>query len=69
MMRAASFALWLALLGLALTCIALLKTEHTAPNDGLVIVKSAAPKAQAPMLFMPCPLTPQNFHKRIARDA
>jgi hypothetical protein len=43
MIRAASFALWLALLGLALSCIALLKTEHTRPNDGLPIVNSDFP--------------------------
>lgn len=69
MIRAASFALWLALLGLALTCIALLNDQHTAQNDGLPLVKSEASNVQAPMLFSPCPLTPQNFHKRITRDA
>lgn len=35
MIRAGGLALWLALLGLALTCIALLNTEHARPNDGL----------------------------------
>ena len=35
MIRAGGLALWLALLGLALACIALLNTEHTRQNDGL----------------------------------
>ena len=56
MIRAGGLALWLALLGLALTCIALLNREHARANDGLPIVRSDYPLC---VTVTPPPLVPK----------
>jgi hypothetical protein len=40
MVRAASLAIWLALAGVALLCIATLNHEHQRPNAGLPLVQA-----------------------------
>lgn len=56
MIRAVAFGLWLALLGLAVTCLTLANAEHTRPNDGLPIVRSDYPLC---VTVQPPPLVPK----------
>lgn len=66
MIRLLAFAIIL----IAALAAVLSSSEHQATNGGLPLVNTAATaKVDAPALFVPCPLAPMNFRKRIARDA